>query len=75
MEGLLMYVYGVLKTMVLASLSNKPHAQIYNNSAEVMRNANAWQNLALRFVDNISMDKRRFNKPTANEIAGVFCLD
>lgn len=54
-------------------LSENPYAQIYKKASEEMIvHNNGDHELELRFVDNIHMDLRRYNKPTADEIAGVF---
>lgn len=52
-------------------LSNNPYSQTYRKANEMMTNESI-KNIELRFVDNISMDIRRFNRPSADEIAGVF---
>ncbi|MEX5543862.1 hypothetical protein, partial [Pseudomonas poae] len=52
-------------------LSDNPYSKSYRKASEMMTNEGN-QNIVLRFVENISMDLRRFNKPTADEISGVF---
>jgi len=53
-------------------LSENPYLQIYKKASEEMVLEEGRNELELRFVDNINMDLRRYNKPTADEIAGVF---
>lgn len=56
-------------------LANNPYAISYHNAGNVLRQemlTNQPRTIDLRFVDSICLDQRRYNKPTANEIAGVF---
>lgn len=64
-----------LKPEILSKLAEilleNPFAQIYKRASEEMV-VQGDSELELRFVDRINMDRRRYNKPTADEIAGVF---
>ena len=53
-------------------MTNNPYALPYKKVAEVTEPKGAGHTVDLRFVDNFSMNKRRFNKPTSNNITGVF---